>query len=155
MEPAAGRLLEPADDAISPASPAAVISYRYWQRRFGLNPAAIGKTFTLQEQGIHDRRGHASAVPGNAARAAIRTSRCRWSMMLSDNQRREDSLNMLSMMGRLAPGVTIEQANAELQVIWQGFVQRLAAAAPEKGPRRDPAPAGRGAERSQRFQSAA
>src|SRR5205807_9452647 len=37
MEPAAGRLLDPADDAIAPASPAAVISYRYWQRRFGLS----------------------------------------------------------------------------------------------------------------------
>ena len=50
VEPAAGRLLVPADDAISPAAPAAVISYRYWQRRFGLSPAAIGKTFTLQIQ---------------------------------------------------------------------------------------------------------
>src|SRR5260370_32022409 len=51
IEPAAGgRLLEPADDVIAPGSPAAVISYRYWQRRFGLNPAAIGKTFTVQIQ---------------------------------------------------------------------------------------------------------
>jgi hypothetical protein len=48
MEPAAGRLLQPADDVISPGVPAAVISYRYWQRRFGLAPEAIGKTFTLQ-----------------------------------------------------------------------------------------------------------
>src|SRR5947207_3186247 len=50
MEPAAGRLLEPSDDVIAPASPAAVISYGYWQRRFGLNPATIGNTFTLQLQ---------------------------------------------------------------------------------------------------------
>src|SRR5206468_1032481 len=50
IKPAAGRLLEPADDVISPESPAAVISYRYWQRRFGLSPAAIGKTFIVQIQ---------------------------------------------------------------------------------------------------------
>src|SRR5260370_34724743 len=48
IEPAAGRLLEPADDVIAAGSPAAVISYRYWQRRFGLSPAALGKTFNLQ-----------------------------------------------------------------------------------------------------------
>jgi hypothetical protein len=50
MEPVAGRLLEPADDAISAPSPSAVISYRYWQRRFGLNSAAIGRTFNLQKR---------------------------------------------------------------------------------------------------------
>lgn len=48
VEPAAGRLLEPADDKV-PTSPPAVISYGYWRRRFGLNPAAIGKTFTVQD----------------------------------------------------------------------------------------------------------
>ena len=53
-------------------------------------------------------------------------------MMLSETQRREDTNNMLSMMGRLGPGVSIRQANAELQVVWQGFLQRVAAAAPEK-----------------------
>ena len=48
LEPAAGRLLDAADDVIAPASSAAVIGHRYWQRRFGINPATIGKTFTLQ-----------------------------------------------------------------------------------------------------------
>ena len=41
--PAAGRLLMPADDVLSPSSPAAVISERYWQRRFGRSPSAIGR----------------------------------------------------------------------------------------------------------------
>jgi hypothetical protein len=53
-------------------------------------------------------------------------------MMLSENSRRETGLNMLCMMGRLAPGVTLQQANAELQVLWQSDVQRVAAEAPEK-----------------------
>ncbi len=47
VEPAAGRLLQPADDVFAPAAPAVVISYGYWQRRFGLSPAVIGKTFSL------------------------------------------------------------------------------------------------------------
>ena len=53
-------------------------------------------------------------------------------MMLSDSQRREDSLNMLSMMARLKPGVTVQQADAELQVLWQGFLQRRVTAVQEK-----------------------
>src|SRR5262249_6364925 len=50
IEPAAGRLLEPSDDVLSPSSPAAVISDRYWQRRFGRSPSAIGTSFTLRDR---------------------------------------------------------------------------------------------------------
>lgn len=48
IEAAAGRLLGPADDVLSPSSPAAVISVRYWQRRFDRSPSAIGKAVTIR-----------------------------------------------------------------------------------------------------------
>lgn len=153
IEPAAGRLLEATDDMSAPASPAAVIGYRYWQRRFGLSPTTIGKTFTLRNkvftivgvtppryQGTRPERDPDITLP--------------LSVMLSEGQRREPTNNMFNMMGRLAPGVTVRQANAELQVVWQGFAQRLAAASPEKEPPGDSAPARRGPERGQRFQRA-
>src|SRR5437763_2522848 len=41
VSPAAGRLIVDDDDRTG-ASPVAVISYQYWQRRFAGNPAAIG-----------------------------------------------------------------------------------------------------------------
>jgi hypothetical protein len=131
LEPAAGRLLAPEDDVSAPASPAAVIGYRYWQRRFGLSPTAIGKTFTLRNkvftivgvtppryQGTRPERDPDITLP--------------LSVMLNEDQRREPTNNVFNMMGRLKPGVTIRQANAELQVLWQGFAQRLAAGSPEK-----------------------
>lgn len=132
MEPAAGRLLGPADDVIAPASPAAVIGYRYWQRRFGLNSAAIGKTFALQDKlftivGVTPP-GFEGTRPGRDPDITVPLA-----MMLSDTQRRFYSLNMLSVMARLKPGVTRRQADAELQVLWQSFLQRMAAHAPEKG----------------------
>jgi predicted permease len=131
MEAAAGRLLEPGDDAISPASPAAVISYRYWQRRFGLNPAAIGKTFAVRDivftiVGVTPPR-YQGTRPGRDPDITLPLT-----MMLSDMQRREASFNTLSMLGRLAPGVTVPRANAELQVLWRSFVQAQAARASEK-----------------------
>jgi predicted permease len=130
--PAAGRLLEPADDTLAPISRAAVIGYRYWQRRFGLDPAAIGKTFTLQDKvftivGVTPR-GYQGTRPGRDPDITVPLA-----MMLSDNVRREAGFNSLSMLGRLRAGATIEQANAELQVLWPSFLKRMAAEASEKG----------------------
>lgn len=45
LKPAAGRLLTPEDDIKPGGHPVAVISHHYWTRRFGRDPAAIGKTF--------------------------------------------------------------------------------------------------------------
>jgi hypothetical protein len=45
--PLACRLLTPEDEKLDP--PVAVISYAYWQKRFGGATEAIGKTFTLDE----------------------------------------------------------------------------------------------------------
>ena len=131
MEPTAGRLLQPADDSIAPASPAVVISYRYWQRRFGLDPTAIGKTFTLQDKvftivGVTPPR-FVGTRPGRDPDVTLPLQ-----MMLSDSQRHEDSVNMLSMMARLKPGVTIRQADAEVQVLWQGFLQQRVASVQPK-----------------------
>ena len=41
-----GRPLSPADDALS-ASPAIVLDYGYWQRAFGADPSAVGRTVRL------------------------------------------------------------------------------------------------------------
>src|SRR5262249_3122793 len=49
LEPAAGRLLEPADQELS-STPAAVISYPYWQRRFSGSAEAIGRKFVLRDR---------------------------------------------------------------------------------------------------------
>lgn len=44
--PALGRLLDPSDD--QPGAPrAAVLSYRFWQKEFGSDPAAIGRTLNV------------------------------------------------------------------------------------------------------------
>ncbi len=133
IAPAAGRLLQPADDAISPATPAAVISYGYWKRRFGLNPAVIGKTFTLQIKnsvftivGVTPPRYEGSRL-GDDPDLTLPLS-----MMLTDTRRHEATFNAFNMLARLAPGVTGKQANAELQVHYRSFVQRQAEGAAEK-----------------------
>jgi putative ABC transport system permease protein len=133
VKPVSGRLLESADDEIAPASPAAVISYGYWQRRFGLNPAVIGKTFIAQGHtnvftiiGVTPPWYH-GAVLGNDPDVTVPVA-----MMLSADERNEPTYNNLNMLGRLASGATRAQANAELQVLWRIFQLRVAATLPEQ-----------------------
>jgi hypothetical protein len=45
LQPAAGRLLTSADQKLSPA--VAVISYDYWQKRFGGESGAVGTMFEM------------------------------------------------------------------------------------------------------------
>jgi predicted permease len=47
LKPTLGRLLTANDDGVVSRNPYAVISYRYWQGRFGRDPKAIGRTFRM------------------------------------------------------------------------------------------------------------
>jgi predicted permease len=131
IDPAAGRVLGPADDVLSASSPAAVISDRYWQRRFGRSPSAIGKSLTIRDRvftivGVTPP-SYQSARPGHAPDVTLPLL-----AMMSETQRREVTNNWLNLLGRLKPGATVEQANAEVQVLWSAFLQSQAAGAPEK-----------------------
>ncbi len=52
VQPFLGRLIEPEDDRTPGAHPVAVLSYGYWQRRFGSDPAIVGKNITLNDNSI-------------------------------------------------------------------------------------------------------
>jgi predicted permease len=52
--------------------------------------------------------------------------------MMSDVQRTESGFNSLNVLARLKPGATVEQADAEVQVLYSAFLQTQAARAPEK-----------------------
>lgn len=47
IAPAAGRLLQPADDSAAGASPYAVLSYDYWQSRFAGSTSIVGSTIRI------------------------------------------------------------------------------------------------------------
>ena len=131
IEPAAGRLLGPGDDVLSPSSPSAVISDRYWQRRFGRSPSAIGRSFTIRDRAFTivgvTPPGFEGARPGRIPDLMLPLL-----MMMPDSRRQGTGFNWLNVLARLKPGATVEQANAEVQVLWSSFLQSQAAQAPEK-----------------------
>jgi predicted permease len=118
--PARGRFINDSDDQPG-ASPVAVISYELWQRRFAGAPDTVGRTVTFN--------GHPTAIIGVAPPgfqgttlmrsdawvplnlAAIATPR--FGPEMFKNRR----IVWLFMGGRLKPGVTLAQANAELDAI--------------------------------------
>ncbi len=64
LEPSIGRLLAPADDRAPGASPYAVLSWDYWNRRFGRDPHVLGRSIHIGDQtfeiigvGPHDFTG--------------------------------------------------------------------------------------------------
>ena len=131
LEPAAGRLLGPADDVRSPASPAAVISEGYWLRRFDRSLSAIGKAITI--------RGRPFTIVG-VTPASFQSARAGYLPdialplvpMMSEANRIEITNNWLTVLGRLKPGATVEQADAEVQRLYSAAVQSQAANAREK-----------------------
>ena len=119
LAPAAGRLLGPQDDA-APV-PVAVISYDYWRRRFGLDPAAIGKSFTyatttLTIVGV-EPSGFAGIEPWRTREFTVPLSMSEQLGGGTSWWRAWDS-NSLEMMGRLKHGVTMERANAEVAALF-------------------------------------
>ena len=50
LEPALGRLLAPADDRGGAASPYAVLSWDYWNHRFGCDPRVLGRSLHIGSQ---------------------------------------------------------------------------------------------------------
>jgi len=123
LSPAAGRLLLPEDDAVP--TPVAVISYDYWRRRFGCNPAAIGKTIAHAGTILTIVGVEPEGFPGIEP---WRTREFTAPLSMSDQLgggngkwKREWDMNSLEMMARLKPGVSIDRANAEIGSVFAAW----------------------------------
>jgi putative ABC transport system permease protein len=118
----AGRTFLPADDA--PGTPAlAVLSESLWQRRYGRSPEIIGRTITVSEQPVEV----VGVVPAGfrfetGADLWLLGDRGvpRFSSIPSLTQNRD--VHILTVVGRLRQGVSIQSAQAELD----GMAARLA-----------------------------
>ncbi len=122
VRPVLGRGFLPDEDRVPGEKPVAVLSYAFFQRRLGGDPAIVGKTITLN--------GSAFTVVGVAPAGfkganAIGTPAL-WVPMMAHPQvargffaENFDSRRALlfQAVGRLKPAVTIDQANANLKTI--------------------------------------
>jgi putative ABC transport system permease protein len=120
--PAAGRLLTPDDDRPG-AAPVVVLGFDLWQRRFGGDPAIIGRELDLTigratvigvtQRGLHLPRPGPFASSTDLA--GFRTDL--WVPLLLDPAARPINSHPYAGLGRLAPGVTAADAQRELATL--------------------------------------
>ncbi|MGH9796190.1 MAG: ABC transporter permease, partial [Candidatus Acidiferrales bacterium] len=107
-QPALGRNFLPEEDAAGASARVVLMTHGLWQRRFGADPAIVGKTVRLNELQY--------TVIG------VLPQDFRWGandlfipLMADRNQNRSD--HRLSVFGRLKTGVTLPQAHAEMEAV--------------------------------------
>jgi predicted permease len=119
--PHLGRLLRDEDDAVRGGSAVVVISQGLWERRFGGDPQIIGRDITLNGSRFTVVGVAPAGFQGNTV---LRSDA--WlpmSMLTQAVPRMNASMfdsraaSWLFLGGRLKPGVTVAQANAELRAI--------------------------------------
>ena len=120
VQPAAGRLLTDEDDKAG-APPVAVLSHRYWTKRFGNDSSVVGKqininniTFTVV--GVSARGFDGTMGVGTTQDVTIPVTM--EPQLYVDKERSYMSgpgVWWLRIMGRLKPGVTAEQAQGQLE----------------------------------------
>jgi putative ABC transport system permease protein len=115
VKPILGRTFLPADDQPG-APPVLVLSYEYWRRSFHGDPEIVGKTFEMNDK-VHMVVGVLPPVPQypDENDVYMATSACpfrsRPAFIANRNSR------MMRVFGRLKPGVTAGQADADLATI--------------------------------------
>jgi predicted permease len=130
LTPAAGRFFTGAEDNTPGGDPVVVISYAYWQRRFSSDPNIVGRTVRL--------RNYPFTIIGVAPRGfvgeVVGDRHDLWIPMMMQAQLmpgREFLQNpntaTLLLIGRLKPGVSLEQAQANVSsIVRQALTETLA-----------------------------
>src|SRR5450432_2278941 len=134
MAPFAGRLMTASDDKLDP--PVAVISYGFWQRRFAGKPDAIGKTFSLDGMLNGGRFTIVGIMPKdfNGLTPGRHDDVTMPITMAGPGVLRSTSSWFFKSIARLRQGVNAQQAQAEIDPIFQAFMNEFP---PSKDARRD------------------
>lgn len=127
LRPALGRLIGPQDDGPKAAG-VVVLTYRFWSSVLHRDPDVLGKTVRLGSGSIGTRTGTIigvlePSIPYPAETeiiANIVTSPHHLSATMQDGRVHR----MTELFGRLAPGVTIDQARADLRVAYGSMVSQ-------------------------------
>ncbi len=117
VRPVLGRGFLPAEDERPGGAPVAVISYALWQKRFAGNPEIVGQTIEINQHSYTVVGVTPAAFQGS--QTGVRTDI--WVPMMMQAQvmaggdlLHDHHLFWLLAFGRLKPGVTAEQAQAEM-----------------------------------------
>ncbi len=117
--PIMGRDFTPSDQTPG-AAPVAILSYGFWERRYGKDPAIIGRTVRIN--------GAPTTIVGLMADGFLFPQKCEMWVPLVETAsvRNRNNTDTWFAFGRLAKGVTFESARVEVETI----IKRLETAYP-------------------------
>ena len=116
-----GRTLTP-DDAHPGAPPVFVMSYKLWAQRYNLDPTKVGKTFVLN--------GVPTTLVGIMPRRFTKLGADLWKAVSLNRADPEMAQQYWNFQARLKPGVTVAQAQADIEIV----AHRLAKVYPKNYP---------------------
>jgi predicted permease len=132
VPPVAGRVLTPEDDRFPGAHPVAVVSHGYWQRRLGGSATAVGMKILIDGTpftivGV-TQPGFYGLQVGDAPEISVPIMMQQQVMPDKENWlgRAHNTVDWLTLFGRLKPGITIAQATTGLQVLFHNVQMQLA-----------------------------
>jgi predicted permease len=116
----AGRTFTPDEDRVPAGAPVVVISYAYWQNRFGGVRSAVGRTISVNGVPLTI----VGVAPSSFAGEIVGQRTDLWipimeqpALMPNSPMLNDRGISWLLFMGRLAPGVSLAQARAEITSI--------------------------------------
>jgi predicted permease len=126
LEPAAGRLFSDADDTAEGANPVMVLGYEYWQHRFALSSAIIGKDIRLNGYpftiiGVTPA-GFEGDVVGERMALFVPLS-MQPQVVRGRHWRTSGNSSWLSLIGRLKSNIAPPQAEANLNIVFEQAVK--------------------------------
>jgi len=129
-----GRVFTDADDQTPGGHPVAVVSHAFWQNRLGSDPSVLGKTVTIDDVtytivGVTPKEFFGTTV-GSAPDLFVPLAMEKQLPPAHWDGRTNENFQSLFVIGRLKDGVTAEQANAAVNLLFKQSLQARAGAQP-------------------------
>jgi predicted permease len=124
VSPIIGRTITPDDDRFGAPNAVAVISDAYWARRFGRDPAAVGKRIVVEDVPLTI----VGVAPAEFFGLQVGSHIDLWAPLATEPLMRQRSFTSsagykwLQLVGRLKPGVSLDQARADLDILFRSAV---------------------------------
>jgi predicted permease len=131
VEPVLGHFFGSEVDRVRDANPVAVISYGFWQGRLGGNASAVGRKIRIRDTSYDvigiTPKGFFGETVGYAPDVWVPLT-MQWEVLpgrdlLSVEKNPIEKTMWLAVIGRLKPGIRVEQAKASANITFQNYLQ--------------------------------
>ena len=117
MRPVLGRDFTEEDDGLE-AEPVLLMSYGYWQSRFGGDPAIVGEAFEMNGK-MHTVIGILPPVPQHPRENDVYMPTSACPIRSSEAFRENRNSRMMSVFGRMRSGLAVEDSQRDVQAVMQ------------------------------------